>query len=486
LDYWVIYLNWKPQNNAKCGPKMKNNFLTLTEKLDSVVEYERQPVPASQVKSFRSFIGMVAGEHIAGTEFVIGPLFVLHGAAAADIFLGLLVGNILATLSWALVCAPLAVQTRLTIFYQLEKICGFRLVSIYNVINGLQFCVLAASMVGVSATAVGLAVDMPMPGLTDIWPNSVGWVLAVLGIGSVIAVVAVFGYDQVAHFSNLCAPWMPLVFVAAAMAVLPQLGVHSWADFWHVANDKIWTGVPAPGQSKYTLWHIIAFAWLCNTSMHIGLADMSIYRYAKRPWYGYASAAGMFIGHYMAWVASGILCAVAIQAGNPNPSPGQIAFGSAGWAGILCVVIAGWTTANPCIYRSGLALQALRPNGRRWTSTLTVGVVATLLAMFPGVISKLDQWLAVYALVATPIGAIILADVWLFPRLGLPSNWAEKTGSVFNWVAAATWAVAVAAGYAIYQAYGFDFYFFVAMPAWLVAIVLYCGLAKWRGSPKTA
>ncbi|MCU0450870.1 MAG: hypothetical protein MUC97_13700, partial [Bernardetiaceae bacterium] len=88
----------------------------------------------------------------------------------------------------------------------------------------------------------------------------------------------------------------------------------------------------------------------------------------------------MFVGHYMAWVASGILCAVALQAGNSNPSPGQIAFGSAGWAGILCVVIAGWTTANPCIYRSGLALQALRPGGRRWTSTLTVGLVATALA----------------------------------------------------------------------------------------------------------
>jgi cytosine permease len=462
---------------------MKINLLTLTDTLNSVEEFERQPVPATQVKSFRSFIGMVAGEHIAGTEFVIGPLFVLHGAAAADIFLGLFVGNVLATLSWAVVCAPLAIKTRLTIFYQLEKICGFQLVSIYNFINGLQFCVLAGSMVAVSATAVGLVLDMPMPGLADIYPNSAGWVLAVLAIGSVIALVAVFGYDQVAHFSNICAPWMPLVFLAAAVAVLPQLGVHSWADFWQAATEKIWTGVPAAGQSKYTLWHIIAFAWLCNTSMHIGLADMSIYRYAARPWYGYASAAGMFVGHYMAWVASGILCAVAIQAGNANPSPGQIAFGSAGWAGILCVVIAGWTTANPCIYRSGLALQALWPSARRWKTTLAVGTLATLLACFPGVVSKLDQWLAVYALVATPIGAIILADVWLFPKLGLPSNWAEKTNSGFNWVAAVTWVLAIAAGYAIYRAYGFDFYFFVAMPAWAVAIAVYVVLAKLRGVP---
>ncbi|MCU0450871.1 MAG: hypothetical protein MUC97_13705 [Bernardetiaceae bacterium] len=202
---------------------MKNDFRALTQKLDSIEEYERQPVPPEQVKGFRSFIGMVAGEHIAGTEFVIGPLFVLHGAAAADVFLGLLVGNILATLSWAVICAPLATKTRLTIFYQLEKICGFKLVSIYNVINGLQFCVLAASMIGVSATAVGLALDMPMPGLTDLYPTSLGWVVAVLLIGSVIAVVAVFGYDQVAHFSNICAPWMPGGVAAVERPLLQRL-----------------------------------------------------------------------------------------------------------------------------------------------------------------------------------------------------------------------------------------------------------------------
>ena len=100
--------------------------------------------------------GLVAGEHIAGTEFVIGPLFVVHGVSASDLFLGLLVGNILATLSWALICAPAAVKTRLTIFFQLEKISGFNLVSIYNFINGILFAVAAAAMIGVSASAIGL------------------------------------------------------------------------------------------------------------------------------------------------------------------------------------------------------------------------------------------------------------------------------------------------------------------------------------------
>ncbi len=82
----------------------------------NVNEYEREPVPQSKVKGFKEFVGLVAGEHIAGTEFIIGPLFVLHGVGATDLILGLLLGNILATLSWALICAPTAVKTRLTIF----------------------------------------------------------------------------------------------------------------------------------------------------------------------------------------------------------------------------------------------------------------------------------------------------------------------------------------------------------------------------------
>ena len=366
---------------------------TLAEQLSTVNEYEREPVPANKVKGFDRFVGMVAGEHIAGTEFVIGPLFVLHGTSARDLFIGLLIGNILATLSWTLICAPTAVKTRTTIFYQLERICGFRLVSIYNVVNVLLFSASAASMIGVSATAVGLLTGVTMPGLTDLYPTSFVSVLIVLAIGVVIAVVATRGYDQVSDFANIFAPWMPLIFVAGAVAVLPQLGVTSLGNFWEVATTKIWTGEPVAGFTPYTLWHVIAFSWLCNTAMHIGLTDMTIYRYAKKARYGLASAVGMFVGHYMAWIASGILCAIALQMGNDNPSPGEIAFYSVGLAGAICVVVAGWTTANPTIYRAGLAFQVLLPRQKRWQLTLGVGLFATLLACSPWLVSRLDQFL---------------------------------------------------------------------------------------------
>lgn len=449
----------------------------LRERLDSIDEFEQQPVPKSHVKNFKSFVGMVAGEHIAGTEFVIGPLFVLHGASASDVIWGLLIGNILATLSWTLITAPIAVKTRLTIFYQLEKISGYSLVSIFNLMNGLLFCISASAMIGVSASAFGLLFDFSTPGLTDLYPTSIGFVIVVILVGSVIAIVGTFGFDKVSSFANIFAPWMPLVFLASGIAMLPQLGMTSIGEFWTIANEKIWTGTPVAGQTPYGFWHIMIFSWLCNSGMHIGLSDMSIYRYAKKARYGLASAFGMFIGHYMAWIASGILCAVALQSGNDNPSPGQIAFMAAGITGAITVVIAGWTTANPTIYRSGLALQALWPKLKRWKITMISGSVATLLACFPGIVSKLDQFLGIYALVAIPIGAIIFADVYLFPRFGLTQNLAEKMGIKFNLSVAISWLASILIGYGLYNISSADFFFFMALPGWVCGLILYILLA---------
>ena len=85
-------------------------------------EFEREPVPKSALLGFKSFIGMYAGEHCAGTELMIGPLFVAAGVSAFDLVAGLLLGNALAVLGWMFLCAPIATRTRLTLYYQLEKI----------------------------------------------------------------------------------------------------------------------------------------------------------------------------------------------------------------------------------------------------------------------------------------------------------------------------------------------------------------------------
>jgi hypothetical protein len=104
-------------------------------RLNAVNEYEREPIPENKLKGWRSFIGTYAGEHTAGTEFVLGPLFVAHGVGAVDLVSGLLLGNILAVLSCAFMTAKISVKKRITLYYQLEKIGGKNFKLIYNLLN---------------------------------------------------------------------------------------------------------------------------------------------------------------------------------------------------------------------------------------------------------------------------------------------------------------------------------------------------------------
>jgi len=147
-------------------------------------EFEREAVPENQLKSWKSFLGMYSGEHTAGTEFMIGPLFLTVGVSAFDLLAGLFLGNLMAVLSWRFMTADLAVKERFTLYFKLEKISGKKLVVFYNVANGILFCFLAGSMITVSATAVGVPTGLEMPKLTDVMPKNISWIVIVIIIGS--------------------------------------------------------------------------------------------------------------------------------------------------------------------------------------------------------------------------------------------------------------------------------------------------------------
>ncbi len=484
-------------------------------------EFERQPVPKHALLGFKSFVGMYAGEHTAGTELMIGPLFVAAGVSAFDVVMGLLVGNILAVLSWTLLCAPIATRARITLYYQLEKICGRNLVTLYNLANGLMFTFLAGSMITVSATALGVWFHFPMPGLNDLLPNSMGWVLAVAVVGLLIALVAAAGYQTVARIANLAAPWMVLVFIIFGGVAFKQFmiasgtEIHSAKDVWNLASTVIWKGGAAfPGQTKFTFLHVMFFAWFCNMAMHIGMSDLSVLRFAKKSWYGVASGTGMFLGHFLAWLAAAMLYSVQLYQVNLQPAelqalagagllekfqshemilnadtirqlieqgiwtqppavlPGPMAFSAAGIAGLLCVIIAGWTTANPTIYRAGLAFQAVIPRSSRFWVTFGVGMLATVAGMFPAIAMKLLGFVALYGMLLMPMGAIIFVDFWLLERFALASNYARAAGKTFNWAAGLTWFITLGVCWWLVQS-GRTQIYFASLPGWFVAAVLY-------------
>jgi purine-cytosine permease-like protein len=449
------------------------NIGTISKKLDQLYEFDREPVSKNSLQGIGNFLGSYAGEHVAGTEFVIGMLFVAHGVSVTDMFIGGLIGNILAVLSWALITAPIAVNVRLSLYWQLKKICGPVLVFLYNIVNALMFCFLAGAMVAVSATAVGIPFKIQMPTLADMYPTGAGWILTVIAVGAIITTFAILGFERLARFSKVAAPWMFFIFVAAAIASFPKLGVNTdLSNFWEVARTKVWTGQALPGQSQFTIWHVIFFTWFANAAMHLGMSDLSIFRYAKKWQYGFASAVGMFLGHYTAWIASGILYAAAT-----SDAPGEVAYQAIGIAGAICVIVAGWTTANPTLYRAGLALQVASPGWSRWKVTLLAGAITTTAALFPALVMKLLDFVALYGLILIPMGGVIFADFYLLKKWNLHDYYAEKAKINFNWAAGLTWFSLLALALMANFWMGIELYF-LPLPVWILSVVFFVVLSK--------
>ncbi len=457
-------------------------------------EYEREPVPKKAWKGPKAFWGMYAGEHAAGTEFMIGPLFLAAGASLQNLMFGLLVGNILAVLTWRYLVLPIAMQRRLTLYYQLEKIAGRHMVKLYNVTNGVLFCFLAGAMITVSASAVGVPFDIrfEVPEATfGLSGFSFTAIVAVVGI--VIAVVAAAGYNMVARFSNISSPWMILIFLACGIVSLAQMDADSYARLNTVWNDGVAFVQFKNGPENFGFWKIVFFSWLCNAAMHLGMADLSIFRYTKSKSAGWAPSVGMFLGHYMAWIAAALMLA-ALIATNPSltlnaadkvqADPGFLAWNALGWAGIVCVVIAGWTTANPTIYRAGLAFQSLFPSkAHRATGVILAGVVATVAGAFPNLSAQLLGFVGTYGMILGPIGAIIFVNHYLAKRLGFHEDPAEAKKSSFNIAVLLAWLIPTAIGlYLIFvkkELFGESvFPSYLVVPAWIIAGLLYLILAK--------
>lgn len=451
---------------------------------------EQLPIPKHKLHGWTHFAGLYAGEHVAATEFVIGATFVALGATTTDILIGLLIGNILAVLSWTFITAPIAVQTRLSLYTYLEKIAGDSMTTLYNWANVLIFTVISAAMITVSSTAVRLLFNIPAQ--LQWYPTNSLFVAVVLAVGAIVVVVAMYGFDAVAEFSGLCGPWLVVMFVSGALVLFPALAesvigqtrLDSFTEFITIGDRSIWTGVNSQGEPGIGLWEVIGFAWAANTLTHFGLIDMALLRYAKRSVYGLCTSAGMLFGHYVAWIAAGIMgagTAVLLKSTIAELDPGDVAFRALGYSGYVIVVVAGWTTANANLYRAGLAAQAIFHNHSRMKVTATVGVITVLIACFPFVFSQMLPLLTYAGLLVVPVGAIVFSEHFIFPRIGLTRYWAHYRNLTHSTPAVAAWAAGLVFGFGL-QAMNVISFFYLFLPTWAFTCVLYTLLARLYGA----
>jgi len=454
---------------------------------------EQLPVPKQSLHHWTHFAGLYAAEHVAATEFVIGATFVSLGAKTMDIIIGLLIGNILAVISWTLLTTPIAVDTRLSLYTYLKKIAGSKMSKLYDWANVLIFTVISAAMVTVSATAVRFAFDIPAQ--LNWYPTSFPFVIIVCIVGLVAVFVAIYGFNAVSEFSGICAPWLFTMFLSGALVLMPALSLsvlgtlipESWSDLIQIGDKSIWTGINSDGKQGIGLVEVIGFGWAANTITHFGLIDMALLRFAKKKSYGLATSTGMLFGHYIAWIAAGIMgagTAVILGKSIVELDPGDVAYYALGWSGFVIVIVAGWTTAITNLYRAGLAAQAVFTQFSRRNTTLAVGVAMVIIACFPFVFSQILPLLTYAGLLVVPVGGIVFAEHQIFPRIGYTRYWLKYQDYIHSLPAIASWGLGLVFGFGL-DYLGVMSFYYLFIPTWVFTILVYTLLAGKYGAKNT-
>ena len=189
----------------------------------------------------------------------------------------------------------------------------------------------------------------------------------------------------------------------------------------------------------------------------------------------------------MARIAAALLYAVYLKSPEaqaflsngeaPPGAPGPLANNAIGIFGIIAVGLAGWTTANPTIYRAGLAFQAIIPKVSTFWVTIIAGTIATIAGLFPAFAMKLLGFVALYGFILAPFGAIIVFEHFFHKRAGIVKNYAEAAHIDFNQAVLFAWIISFGLFYFI--SIQFDvFLSFVTLPAWLLCGVLFLVFSK--------
>jgi purine-cytosine permease-like protein len=462
-----------------------NNFRSIF----SLDERDGWPVSKYSLHGKKHFAGVFCADHVAATEFVIGATLVNIGANAFDILVGLLIGDMLAVLSWTFITAPIAVKTRLTLYNYIKKIAGDNTILLFNVLNIVMFSVFTGTMITVSGSSIRVLLNIPTQ--LGWYPQNLFFVLMILATGAFVITIAFYGFNAIARFSIMCAPWMICMFVAGALTSIPFLSYHltgsteirSFHEIFSLLSRLVWTGA-GTGKHGIGLLEIIGFAWAANATLHFGLVDMALLRFAPRPQYGLLSSAGMYLGHYVCWVCAGIMgaaSALLLKTTLTQLDPGDVGLSTLGAAGILTVLIAGLTTAVPLLYRTGLATVAVFHKYSRKKTTLVLGIITTIIACFPFVFTTMMQLLTYAGIIIVPIGAIVFTEHWVFPRLNLTRYWVYFGKAGKSNSSLITWLASLAFGFSL-NIFHVIPYYYIFIPSWIFSMLLYTLLAYYSGA----
>ena len=200
-----------------------------------------------------------------------------------------------------------------------------------------------------------------------------------------------------------------------------------------------------------------------------GMSDLSVLRFARHPKYNWASAAGMFLGHYVAWICAALLLVYWVRVHGVDPAQGKphgpMVWDAVGWAGCASSSPAGRQRIDD-LPPAGLAFPSHVQNMSRTTGTIIAGTVCTIAVCFPPSPPKLLDFVGLYGTILAPVGAIIVVDH--YPRETgrhlRPSR--RQGGSSSTSLCCLAWVIPVAVGLWVAHVKNIPA-FFLPLPCWL-------------------
>ena len=162
----------------------------------------------------------------------------------------------------------------------------------------------------------------------------------------------------------------------------------------------------------------------------------------------------------------------------PSVATRHLANNAIGIFGIIAVVLAGWTSANPTIYRAGLAFLAIIPKTSPFWVTIIAVTVATIAGLIPAFAMKLLGFVALYGFIFAPFGAIKVFEHFFAKNVGVTENYAEVAGITFNKSVFYAWLISFGLFYFISIQFEV-FLSFVTLPACLLCRILFLLFSKY-------
>ncbi len=272
---------------------------------------------------------------------------------------------------------------------------------------------------GVQAGVAGLSVQKIFP--------SINLTLAIIVLGLLMMVFAVYGFKTMAKFNYIAIPPLIILMIWGLYKALNTYGADAIINYTPSAPIGLLEGVNmvvgliivgaiiSPDQLRYSRGikdiFIIGF---------VGFALISVFQQV---------AAGVIAMEAPTWDITQVLA--------------NLGFG---WIAFLILLLASWSTNIANAYSGGLALKNVFPNLKRKTLTLIAGGVGTIIAA-SGIIFKFQGFLSFLSMTVPAIGGIMWCEYYIIQKKKLVIR------ENINWLAIIAWVAGFLVSYATTKAH---------------------------------